>query len=210
MYKQIVRISAPTVRLCEKIALLSVLLCTLTQHASHTTPWLEIKPSYFFFSAFPLKDIYDCGGFEIQGSASLPLRCNLDMYGSVGFRQAWGRALNSCEKTNLIVVPFDIGLKPVFNFWERFYSFFAIGPRFFYFHQRNHSPYVDCTIHGGGVGFFVNTGFNVVLAEHFLLGIFGEYSYEKKAICPRVPNVYSNGSVQMGGFAFGVSLGYAF
>lgn len=90
------------------------------------------------------------------------------------------------------------------------FYFFAIGPRVFYVHQHNKSPYVDGTINGIGIGLFVNTGFNILLADHFLLGMFGEYSYEKKKICPRKHNVYSNKSVQIGGFAFGINLGYAF
>ncbi len=194
----------------KKIALLSALLCTSTQYASDVTPWLEIKPSYFFFCASPMNKIYDHGGFEIQGSVSVPVYNYLDLYGSIGYRKAWGHALNTCATTSLTVVPVDIGLKPIFNFCERFYYFFAIGPRFFYFHQQNNSPYVDCIINGGGIGLFINTGFNVLLADCLLLGIFGEYSYEKKTICPNMPNVFSNGGVQIGGFAFGVSLGYAF
>jgi hypothetical protein len=194
----------------KKTALFAALLCTLTEYASPVTPWLEVKPSYFFFPVSPMKDIYDHGGFEIQGSASIPVCNYLDFYGSIGYRRASGHALNTCEKTSLTVVPIDIGLKPIFNFCERFSYFFALGPRFFYFHQHNNSPYVDCSINGGGVGLFVNTGFNVLFADCFLLGIFGEYSYEKKTICPKMPNVFSNGSVQLGGLAFGVSLGYAF
>lgn len=193
----------------KQMTILFALFSTLTQCTSDLK-WLEIKPSYFFFAASSMKDIYNNGGFELQGSVSVPVYDYLDFYGSIGGRKAWGRALNSCEKTSLTVVPFDIGLKPVFNFCERFYYFFAIGPRFFYFHQRNHSPYVDCKINGRGVGLFVNSGFNVLLADRFLLGIFGEYSYEKKSICPCKPRVYSNGSTQLGGFAFGVSLGYDF
>jgi hypothetical protein len=157
-----------------------------------------------------MSTIYDNGGFEIQGSASVPFCNYIDLYGSIGYRKAWGHALSTGEKTSLSVIPVDIGLKPVFNFCDRFYYFFAIGPRYFHFHQHNKSPYVDCIIKGGGIGLFVNTGFNVLLADCFLLGIFGEYSYEKKSVCPQMPNLYSNGSVQIGGFAFGASLGYAF
>jgi hypothetical protein len=194
----------------KKIVLFSVLLCTLMPHTSALTPWLELKPSYFFFAGSAMHDIYDHGGFQMQGSASGPLCNYLDLYGSIGYRKAWGNALNTCEKTNLTVLPVDIGLKPIFNFWQHCYYFFAIGPRYFYFRQRNHSPYVDCIIKGSGIGLFVNTGFNLLLADHLLLGIFGEYSYEKKKICPKRPQVFSSGSVQIGGFACGVSLGYAF
>ncbi len=193
----------------KKIVLFSALLCVLTECASKVTPWLEIKPSYFFFSASPMHDIYD-GGFEIQGNVSAPVCDYLDLYGSIGYRKAGGHALNTCEKTSLTVLPVDIGLKPMFSFCECFHYFFAIGPRYFYFHQHNNSPYVDRTITGGGIGFFVNTGCNVLLADCLLLGVFGEYSYEKKTICPQMPYVFSNGSTQLGGFALGVSLGYAF
>jgi hypothetical protein len=65
-------------------------------------------------------------------------------------------------------------------------------------------------VNGGGLGLFANTGFNVELTDSIVLGIFGEYSYEKKSISSTIPNVYSNGSVQIGGFACGLSLGYVF
>lgn len=182
----------------------------MTQYATNLTPWLEIKPSYFVFSESPMNDIYGKGGFEIQGSASIPLCSYLDFYGSIGYRKAHGHALNSGEKTSLTVIPVDVGLKPTFNFCERFYYFLAAGPRYFYFHQHNDSPYVDRTINRSGIGLFVNTGFNVLLGDCLLLGIFSEYSYEKKTVCPKRPNVFSNGAVQIGGFAFGASVGYTF
>ncbi|MBV8660791.1 MAG: hypothetical protein JO129_01430 [Candidatus Dependentiae bacterium] len=194
----------------KKIILFFVLLCTSIQYASDLTPWLEIKPSYFFFSESPMNEIYDHGGFEIQGSASIPVYKYLDVYGSIGYRYAGGYALNSDEKTSLNVIPIDIGLKPVFKFDDHFHYFFAFGPRFFIFHQHNDALFINSSINGGGVGLFVNTGFNIEFADSFLLGIFGEYSYEKNTITSNRPNVYSNGPVQMGGFAFGVSLGYAF
>ncbi len=195
----------------KKITLLSsVLLCSLTQHASDLTPWLELKPSYFFFATSPMHAIYHKGGFELQGSGSVPVYKYLAVYGSLGVRKAWGSALNTGETTTFTAVPIDIGLKAIFEFWDCYYYFVAFGPRFFYFHQHNNSPYIDPTINGGGVGFFMNMGFNMHIKEHFLLGVFGEYSYEKKTIRPTMLNVYSNGGTQIGGFAFGASVGYAF
>ena len=194
----------------KKNILIYALLCTTILQASDVTSWFEIKPSYFFFSTAPMNQIYDDGGFQVQGSASIHLCDHLDLYGSVGYRQAWGHALNTSQTTSLTVIPVDIGLKPVFNFCERFCYYFAAGPRYFSFYQHNNSLYVDSVISNAGVGLFVNTGFNVELAESLLLGVFGEYSYEKKTVSSTMPYVYSGGNVQLGGFAFGLSLGYEF
>lgn len=198
----------------KKIIVACALLYSLPQCASEslfdTKSWLELKPSYFFFNTAPMNEVYDQGGFQVQGNLSLPLCKYLDIYGSVGYRQAWGHALNSEQNTSLTVIPVDIGLKPVFNFCDRFNYFVAVGPRYFSFYQYNNSSYVDSIVTNAGVGFFVNTGFNMQVTEGFLLGIFGEYSYEKKSIDSPMQNVYSNGVVQLGGFAFGLSFGYEF
>lgn len=194
----------------KKIILLFTLLGSNVQSASNLSPWLEIKPSYFFCTSTPLKDIYHHGGFELQGSVSAPVCKHLDFYGSIGYRHLSGHALNTDEKTKLTVVPLDIGLKPIFNWGESLYYFLAFGPRFFYFNQHNDSSYVDRKTNRGGVGLFVNTGFNLLFANGFLLGIFGEYSYEKGSISPRMSNVFSGGSIQLGGFAFGLSVGREF
>lgn len=192
------------------VALFAACLWPLMHYTSARTVWVEVKPSYFLFTAAPMKHIYNHGGFQLQGSVSVPCCTYLDLYGSIGYRKAWGHALNTGEKTNLGVLPVDIGLKPIFTIRENCSYFFAVGPRYFYLHQNNCSPYVDCSITGNGIGIFVNTGFNLLLAEHLLLGIFGEYSYEKKAICPQKPYVFSNGATQIGGFAVGINVGYSF
>jgi len=157
-----------------------------------------------------MSDIYKKGGFQIQGSTSIPLCKYLDIYGSLGYREVCGKALSSCEKTTLRVIPIDIGLKPIGNFCDYLYYSFAIGPRLFIFQQKNCSAYVDRKVDNTGIGFFANTGLNVLIKDSLLFAIFGEYSYEKQKIHPCKPYVYSNGRVQMGGFAIGIGLGYAF
>ncbi len=108
----------------------------------------------------------------------------LDVYGSIGFRHAHGKSLGSGQKTDLLVVPIDIGLKPLWKVYDDLYYYFALGPRYFYVKQHNKSPYVDCHVQGSSVGLFLNTGFNVLVVDHLLLGIFGEYAYEKKKKLP--------------------------
>ncbi|MBP6892080.1 hypothetical protein KBB68_00720 [Candidatus Babeliales bacterium] len=187
-----------------------LLCCSVTEYALELRPWLEIKPSYFFFNTCPMNDIYNKGGFQIQGSGSIPFRNYFDFYVSLGYRRVSGHVLDTCDKTTLSVVPIDFGIKPIFNFCEKFYYFFIAGPRLFVLHQSNNSPYVNPFINSCGVGVFANTGFNVLLKDSYLFGIFGEYSYERKKICSDMTNVYSTGPVQVGGLAFGATFGYAF
>lgn len=193
----------------KKIIVFCALLSTYSGYSFDPTPWLEVKPSYFLFFDSVMSEIYNKGGFQVQGSASIPFRNYFDWYGSVGYRQSWGHALNTCEKTNLIVVPIDFGIKPIFDLHNNVDAFFAIGPRVFYLHQHNNSAYVDCNINAWGIGCFVNAGLNFLFKNAFLFGIFAECSYESKTICPCMHNVYSGGSMQIGGFACGISLGYA-
>lgn len=194
----------------KKNFLLIVLLCSSMQYAFDAKPLLEIKPSYFFFSSSPMNTVYDHGGFQVQVSTSVPVGDSFDLYGSFGFRKASGDGLNSDVPTSLTVIPIDIGIKPVFTISESCSYFFVVGPRIFYLSQDNSSPYVNNIIDGGGIGLFANTGFDILFADNFVIGFFGEYSYESKSISPKVANVFSNGTIQIGGFAFGVSLGYAF
>ena len=171
---------------------------------------ISLKPSYFFFSNSPLKHIYKKGAFEIQASLAAPISTYLHLYGSMGYRHAHGHALNTGQGTTLFVIPIDFGLQSIMPMYKRFRYFFGIGPRFFYFRQHNTSPYVSAHIQGGGVGFFIHSGVNIITTNRFLVGIFGEYSYEKDSIISKTSQVYSDGRVQLGGAAFGITIGYLF
>jgi outer membrane protein W len=220
----------------KKILLISALFNLFAIIGQNKQSWFEIKPSYFLFYSCPMKEVYNNGGFQIQGSATLPCCNYFDIYASLGYRKAKGHSVKTtftqdqtvetectetCSELNiknpneygctkLTVVPVDIGLKYIFNPYSRFYCFFALGPRYFCLHQYNNSPYVDSIINKSGIGLFANAGVNLILGKRFLFGIFGECSYEKKTIYPKMAGVYSNGSVQIGGFAVGASVGYVF
>lgn len=194
----------------KKTLLIYLLLCPVWQIKAKQRPWIEIKPSYFAFVNAPMKEIYNHGGFEIQGSGSLPFTNQLDLYVGIGYRKAWGHALITGEKTTLAVVPLDVGLRPLFKFSDNHYYYFTIGPRLFHVHQHNDSVYVDRKINDVNLGLFINTGINLLFSRGLLLGLFGEYSYEKSKSYPAISNVFIPGSVQVGGVAVGLSIGYEF
>jgi hypothetical protein len=85
----------------------------------------------------------------------------------------------------------------------------TLGPRFFFTHVHNNSPYVSRTMVSNNIGGFVNTGFFFTLYRRLKLDLFGEYSYIRLHYSSHVPNSKGH-TVQAGGFTFGGGLAYAF
>ena len=198
----------------KKIYILAIVCFMSSLSAEISSAWLEIKPGYFFFSDHTLRKIYH-GGFEIQGSVTYPLCGILALYGSLGYLQVKGKSLHAHQPTSISQIPFDLGLRAIFNLGERacwnecVKGYLSIGPRFFHFHQHNDSIYVPRNIRRNGVGLFINGGCNFIKNDCFLLGIFGEYAFEKKSFASCIPNVYGR-DIQIGGFTFGASTGFVF
>lgn len=172
-------------------------------------PHLEGSLGYFFFSNEKMRDVYFNGGFEARLSGSYPVYKQLQIYGSAGFRELWGRSVNFNEKTIFWEIPIDVGLRPVFKITSFIDWYFALGPRYFYFQQKNKSDFVDKTVARNGVGLFVNTGFDFFIHEGWFIDLFGQYSYEPISISPHQSEVVGR-LVTVGGFSFGVGCGYSF
>jgi hypothetical protein len=177
-------------------------------------PLVEIKTGYFFFSNSTMRTIYNRGGLDLQLCASYPLlnltpRWIVNAYGAIEYFHRSGKSLNEDAKTSLWLIPINIGLKPTYAINANLYYYFAIGPRYFYIHQHNHSSYVYKNKSRNGLGFFVNTGFNYAFSNHFVVDIFGEYSYAKTRFHSGRSDVYTR-NIQIGGFTLGGGLGYGF
>ena len=185
-------------------------LCVLTIVPGYATPpIIEVKAGYLIFASQKMRDVYHCGGPEIQLTGAYPIKENLEIYGNIGFLQAWGKSLHLHERTIFWRIPVDLGLRPVFNLTSFMQWYAALGPRYFYAHQHNISSFVNRKIGKSGIGAFANTGFSFFPSSHFLIDIFGEYSYEPLHFSSSKTNV-STRTLQVGGFYFGVGFGYAF
>jgi len=194
--------------------LLAISSSTEATPCCFSQPLLEVKTGYFFFTDSKMRKIYDKDGLDIQLCASYPLwsltnRWILNAYGAVEYFHRSGKSLNGHQKTSLWSIPANIGLKPTYAITSNTQYYFAIGPRYFYLHQHNKSSYVYKSNSRNGLGFFVNTGFNYFLYDHFVFDIFGEYSYAKLHFHGRKPRAYTR-NIQIGGFTFGGGLGYKF
>ncbi len=176
-------------------------------------PLVEAKAGYFFFTDSKLRKVYDRGGLDLQLSASYPiwdLTCNwtLNAYGAVEYFHRTGKSLNAHQKTSIWSLPVNLGLKPIYTVNEELQYYFAIGPRYFYIHQHNTSPFVPKNRSRNGLGLFLNSGFNYFFCNQFLLDLFAEYSYAKVHF-HSTSHTYTR-STQVGGLTFGGALGYEF
>lgn len=172
-------------------------------------PLLEVKGAYFFFSDSKMRKIFNKGGGDVQLSASYPIWKWLQIYGSVEYMQRHGKSLGGHQKTSLWEVPLSLGLKPVIKISPAVHYYLTLGPRYFFVHTHANSSYVDKTLHENGCGGFANMGFNFFPVRHLVVDVFGEYSYKRMHFHSHKHNVYGE-KVQIGGFAFGAGLGYAF
>lgn len=179
-------------------------------HGQDVEKWFEIKPGYFFFSNHLMRKIYH-GGFEIQGSGTYPMcQSMLAFYWSLGYLHVKGKSLGAHQKTSVSQVPIDLGVRAIFDMRECAKAYLTIGPRYFYFHQRNDSMFVDRNVRRSGFGFFINGGSNFIQNDCFMFGIFGEYGFQQKSFTTTMPNVYGRKDFQVGGFTFGASIGFMF
>jgi opacity protein-like surface antigen len=172
-------------------------------------PILEAKAGYFFFSDSKMRKVYNDGGIDLQISGSYPLWNWIQLYGSVEYLQKHGRSLGGHQKTRIWAVPLSLGLEPVFTINRLVDYYFTVGPRYFFVHAHNDSSSLDRHKSQNGLGGFINTGFHFFPWDNLVIDVFGEYSYKRMHFHTSKRNVFTR-EVQVGGFAFGAGIGYAF
>lgn len=172
-------------------------------------PRIEAKAGYFIFADKKMRDIYPHGGFEVQLSGSYPIKEWLHMYGSVGFIEAIGKSKPLHQKTTFWQIPVDLGLKAIMSITPCAEWYVALGPRYFYAHQHNHSSSVDSNLSKNGFGLFVNTGIEYFFTPCWYATCFGEYAYEPIRPSSSKTGVHTR-RVQIGGYTVGIGAGYRF
>jgi len=176
---------------------------------SHIKSTLEAKAGYFFFTDAKMREIYDKGGWDVQLSGACPVWKWLEVYGSVEYLEKHGKSLGGHQNTSIWEIPISVGLRPVIAICQNLQYYFTLGPRYFFVYQHNSSSYVSHNVNNNGLGLFVNTGFNCIVWRHLLVDFFGEYSYKQMRFYAQKSDEYGK-TVDLGGFAFGGGLGYAF
>lgn len=172
-------------------------------------PTLDITGGYFFFSDAKMRKIYNKGGLDVRVTGSYPIWRCFQLYGGVEYLERHGRSFHGHQKTKIWEVPLSLGLKSVITICKKIQYYITLGPRYFFVRAHHHSSFVDRHMSQRGVGGFANTGFNFFPCRNLFVNVFGEYSYKRMRFHASRQNTYE-ATIQIGGFAFGAGLGYAF
>ncbi len=183
-----------------------------TQESFQSSPWddygsfalAEFKMGYFRFSDKSLRHIYDEGLLDLQLVSSFCVWKPLYLYLAGEYIGAEGRSIEGHYRTKIRIVPISLGLQYIQPITYDFKYYLTLGPRLFYFHQKNHAPGV-ASQNKWGCGGFVNTGFMYYLSEHIIVDFFGEYSYKRMHLHKSNP---SGSHLQIGGLTLGAGIGY--
>jgi hypothetical protein len=172
-------------------------------------PLLEVKGGYFFFSESKMRKVYNEGGVDLQINGSYPIYRWLHIYAGVEYLERHGRSLHFHQKTSIWQFPISMGLKAFVQVHPKIHYYFTLGPRLFLVYTHHHSSFVSKRMSEDGFGGFLATGFNFYPYRGLLVDIFGEYSYKRMHFDSHKTFNYLR-TTQIGGFTFGIGLGYAF
>lgn len=170
---------------------------------------IEAKAGYFFFWDSKMRKIYDDDGLDLQIAATYPLWKWMQIYGSVEYAEKSGRSLHEHQKARIWEYPVTLGLQAVAVITPKIHYYFTLAPRYVYVHQHSNSSTFDRKMNHSGVGGFAGTGFHFFPREHFVVDLFGEYTYCRLHFHAHKKFAYGE-SAQVGGLVFGGGLGYAF
>ena len=167
-----------------------LLLLTLVFGAlSATRPQIELKLGYFRFGDHHLRKVYRQDALDTQLTASIPLWKWLNLYTGISYISREGRTRPKHHHTKITILPLSLGLRAIVRVAHDVDYYLALGPRYFYVHQKHHSNH-------NTLGGFINTGFLVHFRKNLFIDFFSEYSLSS--------------SPQVGGLTVGGGMGYQF
>ncbi len=171
----------------------------------------ELKVSYYRFNSSLLRDIYGGGAPLIQGEINYNPCKYLLVFADVGYLWKNGRSINFHQRTRIEIFPWTLGAKCFYPF--RYGSVYAGGGfRTSTLSVHNKSCYVQRNVHKTELGGVINAGANLCW-KRFVFNPFVEYNFNRMSFHRNQEDIERNiyrHDLQIGGWAFGGGLGYAF
>jgi outer membrane protein W len=184
---------------------LSMLFATLSANEI----LVEGKAAYFLPQNNKFQKIYTGGGlYGIE--ASYEAWCRTHVWASVDSFTRKGSSLGCHSPTRISMVPIGLGLKYFLclpNLPAELYV--GAGVTGTYVHMHDKSPYVISKISKWGVGGIAKVG-TLVHFDCLFLDLFVNYSYCPIDFHHNRDGAVSRNSMNFGGWAFGLGIGYRF
>jgi outer membrane protein W len=192
-----------------KLIFFIVALGVTSNYANGSEVLIEGKAAYFLPENKKFRKIYpDLGLYGAEVSVALYPQ----LYGWVAIDtlSKTGTSLGCKQKTNLWMMPVDAGLKYFFACQSLPVNFYVgAGLSATYVNIHDHSPYVIAKTSRWGVGGIGKLG-SIVYVDDFFLDLFVNYSYVPIDFPRYNQRNVSRNSMNFGGWAFGIGLGYKF
>lgn len=184
-----------------------LLLCLLPFYLQGACLWPELKVSYFRFQSNELRRVYGSGAPFIQGEINYNVTNQVLVFGDVGYLWKNSNSRDFHGRTRIEIFPWTLGAK-----WFYPFNFGSVylggGFRTSTVSIHNHCRDVDSNSHRTELGGVFNGGANVCW-QRFVFNPFVEYNFNRMRLRGRRENVVSH-HLDIGGFAFGAGLGYAY
>ncbi len=165
--------------------------------ASATDFLYEFKAHYFNPTEQRSKDIYG-GGWAFGGEFDIGVWESLYVYLSGSYYSRTGELTYTREETKLKIIPLAVGAKYHFNISGGLNFYAGAGLTYNIFKEIN--PIGEAN--KNGIGFVIHSGLLAYVFEGLFLDGYVNYSY-----CKMKP---ANVDLNIGGFEFGLGIGYRF
>ncbi len=140
--------------------------------------YLTAKAGYFRFTDQTMREVYNNRNYAVLGEAGFFLGSrHLALFASGSYTRPTGTGLNSSIATSVELGTLTLGPK-FFVYPASWLGLYAgAGPRCFFYHEKDHSPFVEQSIHRSGIGGGFMGGILLGRERHgFLVDLFVDYS----------------------------------
>jgi outer membrane protein W len=173
-------------------------------------PYVELKPGYFFFNNSTLSHIFHNGGETTQLEAGVFFNKYHALALNGQYLHKSGTALHSYDKTNITISTLTLFLKGFIPASKNFQPYGGIGPRVFFFKNKNYSPYVPQNNSKNKMGIGIVLGTYVFFKNaHFYIDPFLDYGFTNK-IAGKKGNSSLSYRINISGLTVGLGFGNKF
>jgi hypothetical protein len=187
--------------------LLVFLFAPFTLSAAHW--YVEAKPGFYYFTDRSVREILGTGTFSIKAEAGCQFYGPLAIWLDGGYFSKEGNAVGGSGKCGLKMGNITMGAKAILFYNPKFAFYAGLGPRIFFIHIHNCSPFVEHHQNSTEIGGAFQAGFWILPIRHLFIDLFLDYSYIKFTPPKNGVSTFVY-QTDLSGLAYGLGIGVRF